>query len=59
VLFWRLAGLGLVATLSVFWFRELDRRQDAEKKVAAAQIEVTEATARVKQREEDIALVRG
>ena len=57
VLFWMLAGLGLVATLSVFWFRELDRRQDAEKKVAAARIEVTEATARVEELEAEIALV--
>ena len=52
-----LAGLALVATLSVFWFHELDRRKDAEKKVVAAQSEVSAATARAEKLEEEIALV--
>jgi chromosome segregation ATPase len=57
VLFWMLAGLALVATLCVFWFRELDRRKDAERKAAAAQSEVGTATARAEGLEEEIALV--
>jgi chromosome segregation ATPase len=57
VVIWMLAGLALVATLSVFWFRELDRRKDAEKKVVAAQSEVSAATARAEELEEEIALV--
>jgi chromosome segregation ATPase len=57
VVFCMLAGLALVATLSVFWFRELDRRQDAEKKVTAAQNELSTATARANGLEEEMALV--
>jgi chromosome segregation ATPase len=46
-----------VTTLSVFWFRELDRRKDAEKKVVAAQSEIATATARAEALEEEITLV--
>ena len=57
MVFWMLAGLALVGTLCVFWFRELDRRKDAEKRAASAQTEVSAAVARAEGLEEEIALV--
>ena len=57
VVFWMMAGLALVATLSVFWFRELDRRKDAEKRVVAARSEISAANVRAEGLEEEIALV--
>lgn len=54
-LFWTLAALVAIVLLSVSWFRELDRRKDAEKRVAAAQGEVRSVEARLAGAEEEIA----
>ena len=54
-LFWTLAVLLTIVLLSVSWFRELDRRKAAEKRVAAAQSEVRSVEAKLAGFEEQIA----
>jgi chromosome segregation ATPase len=54
-LFWTLATVGAIVLLSVSWFRELDRRKDAEESAAAAQSDVRSLEARVAGFEEDVA----
>jgi chromosome segregation ATPase len=54
-LFWTLAAVGAIVLLSISWFRELDGRKDAEKRVASAQSEVRSLEARVVGFEEEVA----
>jgi chromosome segregation ATPase len=54
-LFWTLAAVGVIVLLSISWFRELDGRKDAEKRVAAAQGEVRSLEARLAGFEQDVA----
>jgi chromosome segregation ATPase len=54
-LFWTLAAMAAIALLSVLWFRELDRRKDADKRAAAAQGEVTRMEARFDDLQGDVA----
>jgi len=55
-LFWTLAAVGAIVLLSISWFRELDGRKDAEKRVASAQSEVR-ALARLVGFEEEVAVL--
>jgi chromosome segregation ATPase len=64
-LFWTLTAMAVIALLTVMWFRELDRRKDAEKRVVSAQTEVRALEGQlagfardVAAREEDLASVR-
>ena len=52
-----LAALAVIGLLSVFWFRELERRKDAEGSIASAQVEVTAAESRVDDLEAEIAVL--
>jgi chromosome segregation ATPase len=52
-----LAALALIGLLSVFWFRELERRKDAEGSIASAQAQVTAAESRVDGLEAEIAVL--
>jgi chromosome segregation ATPase len=54
-LFWTLAAVGAIVLLSVSWFRELDGRKDAEKRVASAQTEVRALEARLVGFQEEVA----
>jgi chromosome segregation ATPase len=54
-LFWTLAAVGAIVLLSISWFRELDGRKDAEKRVASAQSEVRSLEARLVGFEEEVA----
>jgi chromosome segregation ATPase len=54
-LFWTLAAVGAIVLLSISWFRELDGRKDAEKRVASAQSEVRALEARLVGSEEEVA----
>ena len=52
-----LAALAVIGLLSVLWFRELERRKDAEGSIAAAQVEVTAAESRLDDLEAEIAVL--
>jgi chromosome segregation ATPase len=54
-LFWMLAVLVAIVLLSVSWFRELDRRKDAEERTASAQTENRALEARLTGFEEEVA----
>ena len=54
-LVWTLAAMGVIGLLSVLWFRELDRRKDAERQVSSAQAEVRTAESRLAGLEEEVA----
>jgi chromosome segregation ATPase len=54
-LFWTLVTVGAIVLLSVSWFRELDGRKDAEKRVAAAQSDVRALEARLAGFEDEVA----
>jgi chromosome segregation ATPase len=57
-LFWTLAAMAVIGLLSVLWFRELDRRKDAEKSAAAAQSELSDYKTRLAGLEDDVALAK-
>lgn len=52
-----LAALAVIGLMSVLWFRELERRKDAEGSIASAQVEVTAAESQVDDLEADIAVL--
>jgi chromosome segregation ATPase len=52
-----LAALAVIGLMSVLWFRELERRKDAEGSIASAQVEVTAAESRVDDLEADVAVL--
>jgi chromosome segregation ATPase len=52
-----LAALAVIGLLSVFWFRELERRKDAEGSIASAQVQVTAAESRVDDLRAEIAVL--
>jgi chromosome segregation ATPase len=57
-LFWTLAAVGVIVLLSVLWFREFDRRRDAEARIGSAQGEAQTAQARVAGYEEELAALQ-
>lgn len=58
-LFWTLATVGAIVLLSVSWFRELDRRKDAEGSAASAQSNVRALEASLAGFEEEVTALKG
>lgn len=52
-----LVALAVIGLMSVLWFRELERRKDAEGTIASAQVEVTAVESRVDDLEADVAVL--